>query len=74
MLFRLSVQKHLHGFIVPVVDYGSLTPCLAFLLELEVFLKHRGETIPFKKSNFLYDLLMILWNVLQVEEQRHAIT
>lgn len=55
------------------MDDGSLLALATFLLELEVFFKHRCKTVPLEHARLVDHLLFIGWQHIQVKEQRHVV-
>lgn len=63
-----------HCLIVPVMDDCSLLPILSFLLELEVFLKDRGKTVPLQHARLMHNGVFGGGKMLQVIQQRNIVT
>ena len=66
-------NDYLHGFVVAIVNDGTLVAGVLILLELEVFLEHAGEAVAFEQAHLAYHVHVVVWDHVQVEEQRHAV-
>lgn len=54
-------RLHVHGLIISVVDHCPLLALFTLFLELEIFLKHRGKTVPFQHPCLVDSLIFVGW-------------
>jgi len=61
-------------FIISVVDHSAFLSFLLLLLKLKILLKHRCKAVAFQQSGLLNHLFRIGWQILEIKQQREAVS